>query len=284
MMTVLESIKLSTEFFEKKGIESPRVNAEILLAHVMRCKRLELYLAFDKPLKEEELNQYREYLKRRARFEPLQYIVGEVEFYGIPFKVKPPVLIPRPETEILVETIINSFDKDNALNFLDIGTGTGNIVIALSKSFPNAHFTSIDINEQALELAQSNAEMNSVSDRIEFIKQDINSLENNTLEHFDVVISNPPYVSLNEYETLQLEITRFEDSKAITDNADGLGFYRTISEKSSYLLKEKGHLFFELGKGQYADVKDIMCLNGFDQIQITKDYLNIERVISGVKN
>lgn len=131
MLTVLESINLSTEYLKNKGIESPRNNAELLLAKILNCKRLELYLSFDRPLVENEVTQYREYIKRRSSFEPLQYIIGSVEFYGLEFKVNRSVLIPRQETEILVETIINKFQNQIGLKILDVGTGSGIIAICL---------------------------------------------------------------------------------------------------------------------------------------------------------
>ncbi|MEI7812906.1 MAG: peptide chain release factor N(5)-glutamine methyltransferase [Ignavibacteria bacterium] len=284
MVTVLESIKLSTSYFEKKGIESPRVNAEILLAHVLKCKRLDLYMAFDKPLKEKELATYRETIKRRATFEPLQYIVGSVEFYGLPFQVDRSVLIPRPETEILVESIINAFPKDNCFNILDIGTGTGNIPISLAKYLPQSHFTSIDISRDALKLAKQNAADNSVSDRIVFLHKDILSTETEFENKFDIIVSNPPYVPVNEYPTLQAEIIRFEPREAVTDENDGLTFYKSISGKAELLLNENGYLFFEVGKGQAGCVYEIMEADNYKNIKIIKDYLNIERVICGVKS
>ena len=153
MITVLESINLSSDYLKNKGIESPRINAELLLAHVLNCKRLNLYLSFEKPLSEEEIIKYKELLKRRIKFEPLQYIIGKVEFYGIDFMVNPSVLIPRQETEILVETIIRQYDKYDTLRILDIGTGSGNIAVSLAKNLDNSFITGIDISEDALKIA-----------------------------------------------------------------------------------------------------------------------------------
>ncbi|MGE5497834.1 MAG: peptide chain release factor N(5)-glutamine methyltransferase [Syntrophothermus sp.] len=282
MMTILEGIKLSTEFFEKKGIESPRVNAEMLLAHVLKCKRLELYLSFDKPMKQHEIDEYRDCLRRRAGFEPLQYIIGEVEFYGYPFKVEAPVLIPRPETEILIETIISCFTKEDAFSCLDIGTGTGNIAITLAKHFPDAVITSIDVNEKALDLAGKNAELNGTGN-VNFLKGSILEEQTGIAGVFDIIVSNPPYISKEEFEGLQPEITKFESPLALTDGGDGLNFYRVISEKSSSLLKAGGYLFFEMGQGQFEEITAIMEAKNFGEIKIVKDYLNIERVIYGVK-
>lgn len=281
-MTVLEAIQLTTDFFAKKGIESPRLNAELLLCDILLCKRLDLYMKFDQPLKEHEVIKYREYLKRRGQFEPLQYILGNTEFYGYNFKVNQNALIPRQETEILVETIINTFPKDNHLKFLDIGTGTGNIPITLAKEFINAGFCTIDINQGAIELAKENALINNVDDRIEFMNTDILNLDSSGFTKFDVIVSNPPYVSVDEYKSLQPEITVYEPGNAVTDYSDGLRFYKEICTRAKDLLCIGGYIFFEMGKGQFGKVSEIMTSNNFKDIVIKKDYLNIERVIYGV--
>jgi len=282
MTTVLESINLSAEYLKNKGIESPKINAELLLAHILNCKKLNLYLSFEKPLTEEELAKYRELLKRRAKFEPLQYIIGKVEFYGIDFKVNTSVLIPRQETEILVETIIGQYKKYGNLNILDIGTGSGNIAISLAKNLDNSFVTAIDISEDALKTANENALLNSINDKTEFIKVDFLKEEFNGND-FDIVVSNPPYISMEEFETLSPELKEYEPQIALTDYYSGLMFYEIISKKSNYLLKNGGKLFFEVGKGQFSNVAEIMRNNNFQNITIIKDYLNIERVISGEK-
>lgn len=282
MITVLESINLSSEYLKNKGIESPRINAELLLAYILNCKRLNLYLSFEKPLTEEEIDKYRKLLKRRSKFEPLQYIIGKVEFYGIDFKVNPSVLIPRQETEILVETIIRQYDKNDTLKILDIGTGSGNIAVSLAKNLDNSFITALDISEDALKTANENAILNSVNDRIEFIKIDILK-EEFIRNEFDLVVSNPPYISMEEFETLHPELKEYEPKVALTDYNAGFHFYEIISTKSNHLLKPGGKLFFEVGKGQFSIVSEIMKKNNFQNIDVTKDYLNIERVISGEK-
>jgi release factor glutamine methyltransferase len=280
MITVLESINLSSEYLKHKGIESPRINAELLLAHILNCKRLNLYLSFEKPLTEEEIDKYRELLKRRSNFEPLQYIIGKVEFYGIDFKVNPSVLIPRQETEVLVETIIEQYDKYDKLRILDIGTGSGNIAVSLAKYLDNSFITACDISEDALKTAKENAFLNSVNSRTEFIKIDFLK-EEFIRNDFDVVVSNPPYISMEEFETLSPELKKYEPRVALTDFYSGFHFYEIISSKSNYLLKSGGKLFFEVGKGQFSKVSEILKKNNFQNINIKKDYLNIERVISG---
>ena len=189
MITVLEAIKLSTDYLDKKNVESPRANAEILLAEVLNCKRLELYLSFDKPISENELSNYREFIKKRGMRIPLQYIIGFVEFYGLKIIVNQNVLIPRPETELLVEKIINdsssNFTKSN-IRILDIGAGSGNISIALSKNLKNSNVLGIDISEKALEVAKQNAENNLVQNNIEFRKFDIKVDDITELGKFDI--------------------------------------------------------------------------------------------------
>ena len=280
MLTVLESLKLSTEYLEKKGIESARLNAELLLAEILNCKRLDLYLKFDQPLRENEVDIYREWISRRGKFEPLQYIIGRVEFYGMQFKVTRDVLIPRSETEILVEEVINFAKDKSGLRILDIGTGSGNIPIALAKHLTNAEITSVDVSANAIEVAKENALLNNVESKVEFILSDINYLKIET-DLFDIVISNPPYISAEEYPALQKEIVDYEPSIALTDSNDGLNFYRTITEKSKSFLKKEGIIFFEIGKEQFDDVEKILLKNNFLNIKITKDYQQIERVISG---
>jgi len=279
-MTVLESIKLSADYLDKKGIESPRINAELMLAHILDCKRLDLYLSFDRPLSEEEVSRYRTYLKRRGEFEPLQYILGSVEFYGLPFAVNSSVLIPRQETEILVEEIINRYRSKENLAILDIGTGSGNIAVSLARSLPGSVLTAIDISKGALELAEKNAVMNKVENQIKFIQHDI--LNNGTFGGgFDIIVSNPPYVSMKEFEELRPELKVYEPRHALTDDSDGLIYYRAIISKSVAMLKPGARLFFEIGAGQAEDVKIIFVQNNFSGVEITNDYLGIQRVITG---
>lgn len=284
MLTVLESLELSSNFLKKKGIESSRMNAELLLAHILECKRLDLYLRFNQPLNKKETNTYRDFITRRGNYEPYQYIVGDVEFYGLKFFVDKNVLIPRQETEILIETILEKHPKDKELKVLDIGTGSGNIPISLAMNLPESKVISIDISAEAIKVAEQNREFHDLKSRVGFIKSDIltDNLEkyNST---FDIIVSNPPYVKKDEYETLQKEITEFEPDIAVTDFSDGYKFYKEISRKSMVLLKKNGMLFFEVGLGQADDVKNIMQENGFENVEIGKDLSEIDRVVFGVK-
>ena len=280
MLTVLESIKLSTEFLEKKGIESPRLNAEILLSEILNCKRLDLYLKFDQPLKELEISKYREWIKRRGLYEPIQYIIGKIEFFGLQFRVNSSVLIPRPETEILVEEVIKYSKSKNGLKILDIGTGSGIIAIAIAKQLEDSQITAIDISQEAINLAMENAVTNEVISKLNFLMSDIKDFENN--EKFDVVVSNPPYISKEDFPSLQNEIKDYEPRIALTDSNDGLDFYKIISKRSKSLLKKDGRIYFEVGKGQADNVKRILIENDFICIRSINDYQQIERVVTGV--
>ncbi|MFA7421209.1 MAG: peptide chain release factor N(5)-glutamine methyltransferase [Melioribacteraceae bacterium] len=282
MLTILEAIKLSTEYLEKKGIESARLNSELMLADMLNCKRLDLYLTFERPLKDEEVDKLRQWISRRGKNEPLQYILGKADFFGLQFEVDSSVLIPRPETEILVDHIIAQNKSHSKLDVLDIGTGSGIIPIILAMNLPESNLTAIDVSSEAINLAKKNAVKHSVLDRINFLNQDIFSTEFSA-QSFDLIVSNPPYVALSEYLTLQKEIVDFEPKEAVTDEGDGLKFYSFIAEKAKLWLKDGGKLYFELGKGQFSFVEEKLKVQGYSNISVTKDLANIERVIQGSK-
>jgi len=235
MITILEAIKLSTEYLDKKGVESPRVNAEILLTEVLKSKRLDLYLSFDKPLGESELIVYREMIRKRGMRIPLQYILGYVEFYGIKLKVDESVLIPRPETELLVDNIISDVKNNGKLKILDIGVGSGNISLALLMNLPDVSVTGIDISTKALETARINSIAYSLENRIDLRQFNILSDYVDTLGKFDIVVSNPPYVSKSDYNTLEPELKNYEPFEALTDDSDGFTFYDAIINHSKTL-------------------------------------------------
>ncbi len=284
MLTILEAIQKTTGYFERKGIESARVNAELLLAEVLGKKRLELYLSYDQPLKENEMNKYRSVIARRGKFEPLQYIIGHTEFFGYKICVDQSVLIPRPESEVLIEMVIDDFgDKEN-LTLLDIGTGSGCLSIALAKKLNNVHITAVDISYKAARLAEYNAKINEIADKIKFLTADINSIVSGDVnDQYDIVISNPPYVSLADFQNLQPEIKDYEPKNAVTDNEDGYSFYKKIAAFSQKALKTGGALYLETGQGMAPGVEKILEINNFSNLKVRKDYLDIERVIKGIR-
>lgn len=283
MITVLEAINLSADFLGKKGISSPRINAELLLAYVLKCKRLELYLSFDRPLKQDELNNYRQLIKRRSNFEPLQYITGSVEFYSLEFTVTPDVLIPRPETELLVEAVLNNCRNKSNLKILDIGCGSGIIGITLAANLPGSKIFCTDISAEALRVASVNAGRHNVLSGITFLKHNIITEDISFTSEIDVAVSNPPYVSKDDFNGLQNEIKYFEPHSAVTDEADGLTFFKIIAQKVFGKLNSEGLLFFEVGQGQIEIVQSLLTACGYNDIKRIKDYQHIDRVIFGVK-
>jgi len=283
MLTVLHALNKSTDYLEQKGIESPRMNAELLLADILKCKRLELYLMYDRPLTEKELTEYREYLKRRSTFEPAQYIIGTVEFYGLEFKVSPAVLIPRPETEILVESVINFVNKEDKLRIMDIGSGSGNISIAIAVNLANAYVTGIEVSESAIKIAEENLKKYNCNKRVSFLNCDILSVNRDELTDFDIIVSNPPYVSKEDYGKVQKEILNYEPNIAVTDFYDGFKFYREIISLAAQILKPDGKIFLEIAQGQSKKINEIMKENNFKDVSIVQDYQKIDRVIYGVK-
>jgi len=281
MLTVLEAIQLSTTYLEKKGVESARTNAELLLADILNCKRLELYLSFDKPLKDIELDIYREFIKKRGQRIPLQYILGYVDFYGYKFCVDQNVLIPRPETELLVEKIIEDNSAKDKLRILDIGCGSGNISLVIANKIMQSDVIGIDVSAEAISNAEKNKSAIKENDNITFLQIDI---LNDSVEHlgkFDIIVSNPPYVSLNDYIELEPELKDYEPRISLTDELDGLSFYRKIVSLSKQMLNPKGRIYFEVGKDQYKPVSELMLKTGFSNMKVIKDYSGIERIVYG---
>ena len=281
MPNVLEAIKLSADYLQKYNIDSPRLNAELLLAEILNCKRFDLYLTYDKPLSNDEIIKYREFLKRRSNREPLQYIVGHLEFYGYKYFVNPSVLIPRPETELLVESVLKCYTVNDEIRIMDIGVGSGNISISLLKNLPCSSVVGIDVSDEALPVAYKNAVENHVSDKLELIKFDILQDDYKTLGKFDLIISNPPYISQEDFNNLEPELKVYEPAISLTDYANGYSFYKRIIDISEGLLNPQGKLFFEIGKGQHEIVKGMMLQNGFKGITVVKDYSQTDRIIYG---
>ncbi len=274
----------STDYFKSKGIESPRLNAEWLLAHTLGKERIGLYLQYDRLLTEPETDEYRSLLKERVNNKPLQYIIGEVDFMGIKLKVDENVLIPRPETEQLVEIALERLKSHDgkALKILDIGTGSGNIAIALAKFLPSVMITATDVSETALNIAKKNAEGNGVSEKIEFVVHDIKSDEF-TQSGFDMIISNPPYIALDTMSTLSDEVRKWEPEMALTDFSDGLALIKEVIRVSTGCLSENGLILIEIGgNGQSEPVKRMLSDAGFSNIRIESDYNSHARFASGI--
>lgn len=278
---VVDLLKTTTGFFKQKQIENPRLNAEVLLAHVLNKTRINLYLEFERPLSNGELQTFREYVSRRGKNEPLQYITGVTEFMGLPFVVNPSVLIPRPETEILCEEILKLQNNyPDSVNILDIGTGSGCIAISLAHYWRNARVTGIDINPNAIKTARENNNLNKISN-LNLFEQDVFTIKGNEdfLLEFEIIVSNPPYVSKEETDTLQSEVKNFEPRQALTDFEDGLKFYRYIMDQVTNNLLKCKFLFFEMSGLQPKKIVAEAKKRNFKDIFVIKDLNGIERVL-----
>jgi len=278
---IVDLLKTTTEFFTQKQIENPRLNAEVLLAHVLNKTRIKLYIEFERPVSEGELIKFREYVSRRSKNEPLQYITGQTEFMGLPFAVNSSVLIPRPETEILCENVLKL--KDNypgKINILDIGTGSGCIAISLAHFWNNAHITAIDISAEALKIADQNARDNKIQN-LNFIQQDLFSITDNIhlKKKFEIIVSNPPYIAQNEMADLQNEVKDFEPEHALTDFSDGMSFYKFIMDLISKEQLKCDYLFFEMSGSQPKKIVEETKKRNFEYIEIIKDLNAIDRVL-----
>ena len=280
-------LKKSVEYLEKYQVPNAKLDAEYIFAHVLKTGRNTLTLTFNRKIEEKELKEIKELLVARGKDrKPLQYLLGEWEFYGYPFKVDERVLIPRSDTEILVEQckyLIMDMEKPKVC---DIGTGSGAIAISLGKEVSNAQVLGLDISEKALEVAKENRDLNKASN-VKFLKSDVFDIlkeDKYKSARFDLIVSNPPYIPVEEYNTLMPEVLKYEPKNALTDNNDGYLFYERISKEAGNYLVENGYLDFEVGYNKAQKVSEIMRENSFEIISIVKDYGDIERVVIGRKS
>lgn len=288
IFTVNDALRWAGIHLSINNIPDPAMDAEYLLAHVIGCQRKDLLIHPEKIISESEMNRVREFVERRRKREPVQYITGEVEFRGLIFRVNKDVLIPRPETELIVEEVINSVKKidENSggrdVTVLDLCTGSGCIAISIAKELPYCRVYAVDISEKALDKAIENAERFGVDDRVIFSQGDLyEAIEHMGLDgEIDIIVSNPPYVSKKDMKRLQPEIKDYEPLQALYGGDDGLDFYRRIIDETSFYLAQGGLLIMELGYGQSDNVKDLLEQEGvFTYIKIVKDLAGIERVI-----
>jgi release factor glutamine methyltransferase len=277
-VTVLEAIQKSTDFLGKKNVESPRLQVELLLAHLLKMPRMKLYLNFERGLTATEIDTLRELVKRRGQREPLQHIVGSTSFCGYEITVNRHALVPRPETELLAEEGWK-FLGEQKTTALDFGTGTGCIAIALAAKCPNAKIVATDISVNALALAKENAVQNKVTERIKFLQGDgFAALPKNS--SFDLIISNPPYISSAEIETLQPEVRDFDPRAALDGGADGLDFYRMFATQAKPFLKPHGKIMLEFGDGQAGAIKKIFEDEKWIVEEIKSDYSQRLRILT----
>lgn len=277
--TVLSMLEWATDFFERKQVKSPRFSIEWLLAYVLSVKRLDLYLAYDRPLSSEELEELRPMVKRRAAHEPLQYITGETDFHHVKIKVQPGVLIPRQETEQLVDWILELHGDNESLKVLDIGTGSGCIPVALKHARPTWNIFATDISEEALSIAKENAVYNKTD--ISFHKDDLFHPGSLVGHEFDLIISNPPYIHPDEKNTLDDEVKNFEPELALFCESTQK-MYQALEDLCSEYLQTKGSVFLELHEDHSQEVLHIFQEGNWEAI-VKNDYSEKPRFLKAKK-
>jgi release factor glutamine methyltransferase len=272
-VTVLEVISKSSEFLAKKGVESSRLQTELLLAHVLQLPRMKLYLNFERKLADAELDSLRKLVQRRGQREPLQHLIGSTSFCGFEMAVTRHVLIPRPETELLAEAgwLFLSTINPQPATALDFGTGSGCIAIALAAKCPTTRVVALDLSAEALAIAQQNATKNNVAERIEF-RQGNGFVALKSGERFDLIVSNPPYIPSAEIETLQPEVRDHDPRGALDGGADGLDFYRRLASEAAPFLKSGGKMMLEFGEGQADAISAILVGQNWQIESVQPDY------------
>jgi release factor glutamine methyltransferase len=277
--TILRTLQWTADYFKRHGIENGRPAAEVLLTHCLQCERIDLYLRYDQPLQADELARFKVLIQRRGHREPDAYIIGYKEFWSLPIRVTPAVLIPRPETECLVEAALERYQSDDPIQVLELGTGSGAISIALAHERTNWRIWASDISLETLAVARENARRLQVADKIEFIQGSWFEPFESRKGCLDLVIANPPYVSAGDLAGLEPEIRKFEPSAALDGGPDGLACLRHIIRAASDYLRPSGWLVLEIGYDQARSVEALGRHTGaYDFIGVSKDYSGLDRV------
>lgn len=287
-VTVLDFINYSVGLLKESKIPDPRLNSELMLCDVLKCDRMKLYVDFEKPVSNPEAVKLSEYLRRRGNHEPLQYILKKAMFYESEFYVNKNVMIPRPDTEILVERVLSDISKSqkNQVSIFEIGTGSGCISISLAKCLEQMNLEysifSIDNSKEAIETASQNLALSKqTGGSIRLYCKDVFEIERLT-KQYDYIVSNPPYISIEEFETLDAEVKNFEPKAALTDFGNGLKFYEKILKIASDNDFE-GKVFCEIGYNQKTKLEKILNDYGLRNYFLHKDYSGIDRVLEIIK-
>lgn len=277
MLTVLEVIKKTTDFFAAKGIESPRLNAELLVGHALALKRMQLYLQFERPLSDAELEIIRPLVRRRGLREPMQYIIGETDFFDLKLKVDRRALIPRPETERLLE-LVTARQITALETILDLGTGSGAIALGLAKHFPAAQVTAVDLSEGALALARENTAAAGLADRVTLVRSNWFA-ELPPALRFDLIVANPPYLSVEEAAQAAPEVNEHEPASALASADGGLADLRAILAGAPRFLAPGGWLALETGSAQHAELTRLAADAGFKRTESLPDLTGRDRFL-----
>jgi release factor glutamine methyltransferase len=284
-LTLRSALKEAAETLSSNYVEQARLEAELLLAHVLELRREDIIVHPDRELTDPQEERFQQLVERRCRKEPLAYIVGHREFWSLEFKVNPKVLIPRPETEGVVECLLNldgDGARERAIRILDVGTGSGILAIVAALEFPEARITAVDKSGDALEIALENALRHQVAERIEFLEMDLmcdwNFPENDL---YDAILSNPPYIPSRELERLMPDVRDYEPRAALDGGPDGLACYRSIVANAFPYLKPGGYLIFEVGDNQAGSVQqNLLAHGGFERIHIIQDLSGRNRIVT----
>ena len=279
-MNYQEIIKEGSKILKLNNIKSFNLDSEILLSSILKLDRPKLILNLSNKIKDKDKKNYFNFIDRRKKNEPIAYITGYKEFWKNKFKVDKNVLIPRPDTEVLVEQTLKEIDKNCSKRILDIGTGSGCILLAILKERKKCLGVGIDISKKAINLAKYNAKIQHIRNRVKFLNSDI---DNFCRDKYDLIVSNPPYIKCFAINELDKDIKNYEPKVALNGGVDGYSKIRLIIKKSSILLKRKGKLILEVGLGQAREVKKVLKLNGFYINRTTKDLAGINRCILSTK-
>ncbi|MCS5625593.1 MAG: peptide chain release factor N(5)-glutamine methyltransferase [Candidatus Marinimicrobia bacterium] len=274
---VIDILNWGEDYFKSNGFESPKQEIEWLLCDLLNYRRIDLYVQFEQPIHRPQLKQLKEWIKRRIGREPLQYITGKTEFYGHKFNITPDVLIPRPETERVIDVALYSIGNIKTPKVLEVGSGSGCIAIAMGAERNDALIESVDVSETAITQAEKNADLNELSN-IDFKVMDF--LKEIPEGRFDLLVSNPPYIPEKEMSETMPEVHQYEPKIALTDERDGLTFYRRFAEVGKSLIKPGGWMVLEVGLGKHpSKAVDIFQSAGYTQLELIPDYNSDERVL-----
>lgn len=281
--TIGRLIDWTRSHLESKGVEDARLCAELLLAHAMGCQKIHLYARYHEAPTDEQRTQFRELVRAAAQHEPIAYLIGEREFYSLPFAVTRDVLIPRPETELIVEHALKWMKprEENAFNVMDVGTGSGCIAITIARREPRAFVVATDISEAALGVARRNAERHNVSDRVSFVQADLFDIDTGEMPTggFDLIVSNPPYVGEQERESLPANVRDYEPATALFAGETGLDCYRRMAARIGDRLKPAGVLLLEIGEHQSDAVRSLFVEAGIEFVAGHRDLFGVERML-----
>ena len=284
-MKLNEVLTKSIQFFKDKKIDTARLDAELLISHALKIDRMGLYLKYDQPLTDAEVSECREMIRRRSLGEPVAYIVQEKGFYGLNFFVEKGVLVPRPETEMIVDEVLH-FLKSNPIQnprILDLGTGSGCIGLSISKNHPEATLVAVDQSETSRKIFLKNAEALNLTDRCQFISADIDALDFSNLDLFDFIVSNPPYIDVAD-QRVQKSVRDFEPETALFAPDRGFALLKSWSKKTTPLLKDKSLMIFEMGMDQGSEMLAyFQTLGAFNKVSVLKDLSGLDRFIKAVR-